>query len=117
MTMLTWPNKITGANAGGLRQLPMRTRWGRSMPTPLPMSSTPFQKANWTPGSLKLLATVAERKTTGEKPSSYTKKRCQEIGCARSVVEDAERGCAQGLQAGVIRLPNATLKRKDPPRT
>jgi hypothetical protein len=27
MTMLTWPNKITGANAGGPRQLPMRTRW------------------------------------------------------------------------------------------
>ena len=23
----TWPNKITGANAGGPRQLPMRTRW------------------------------------------------------------------------------------------
>ena len=27
MTMLAWPNKITGANAGGPRQLPMRTRW------------------------------------------------------------------------------------------
>src|SRR5262249_55090781 len=34
----------------------------------------------------------------GEKPSSYTKKRCQEIGCTQGVVEDAERGCAQGLQ-------------------
>jgi hypothetical protein len=27
MTLLTWPNKITGANAGGPRQLPMRARW------------------------------------------------------------------------------------------
>jgi hypothetical protein len=27
MTLLTWPNKVTGANAGGPRQLPMRTRW------------------------------------------------------------------------------------------
>jgi len=27
MSMPTWPNKITGANAGGPRQLPIRTRW------------------------------------------------------------------------------------------
>jgi len=53
----------------------------------------------------------------GEKPSSFTKKRCQEIGCTQSVVEDAERGCAQGLQTDVIRLPNATIQRKDPQRT
>ena len=25
--MMSWPNKITGANAGGPRLLPMRTRW------------------------------------------------------------------------------------------
>jgi len=46
----------------------------------------------------------------GEKPATYTKKRCQEIGCAQNIVEDAERGCAQGLQAHVIRFPNAAIK-------
>ncbi len=53
----------------------------------------------------------------GEKPSAYTKKRCQEIGCTQSVVEDAERGCAQSLQADVIRLPNTPIRGKDSPRT
>jgi hypothetical protein len=53
----------------------------------------------------------------GETPSSYTKTRCQEIGCTQSVVEDAERGCVQGLQADVIHLPNAPIQRKDSPRT
>jgi len=53
----------------------------------------------------------------GEEPSSYTKKRCQEIGCTQSVVEDAERGRAQSLQADVIRLPNKPIRGKDSPRT
>ena len=42
----------------------------------------------------------------GEAPSAYTKRRCQEIGCAESVVADAERGCAQGLEPHVSRLPH-----------
>jgi hypothetical protein len=40
----------------------------------------------------------------GNKPSSFTKKRCQEIGCTDSVAEAAERGCAQSLQVDEIRL-------------
>jgi hypothetical protein len=49
----------------------------------------------------------------GEQPASYTKKRCQEIGCTQSIVEDAERGCAQGLQAGTIRLSSTSIQGKD----
>ena len=49
----------------------------------------------------------------GEEPSAYTKKRCHEIGCSQSVVEDAERGRAQSLQTDVIRLPNSPLQGKD----
>lgn len=43
----------------------------------------------------------------GEHHSSFTKKRCQEIGCTQSVAEDAVRGCAQGLQEDTVRLPSA----------
>ena len=49
----------------------------------------------------------------GEEPSAYTKKRCHEIGCSQSVVEDAERGRAQSLQADVIRFPNAPIQGRD----
>jgi hypothetical protein len=34
----------------------------------------------------------------GQKPSAFTKKRCEEIGCPSNIIEDAERGCVQPLQ-------------------
>jgi len=40
------------------------------MQPPLPTSSTPFQKANWTPGSLKVLAT-AKRLASGSGIGPY----------------------------------------------
>jgi hypothetical protein len=43
----------------------------------------------------------------GQDHSSFTKKRCQEIGCIQSVTEDALRGCARGLQTSAVRLPTA----------
>jgi hypothetical protein len=42
----------------------------------------------------------------GEPYVSFTKRRCQEIGCAQSVIEDALHGCSQGIQADTIQLPN-----------
>jgi hypothetical protein len=47
----------------------------------------------------------------GEHHSPFTKKRCQEIGCTQSVAEDAERGCAQAIQADTIHLPNTQTQR------
>ena len=43
----------------------------------------------------------------GEHHASFTKKRCQEIGCTQSVTEDAVRSYAQGLQPDTIRLLSA----------
>lgn len=47
----------------------------------------------------------------GEHYVSFTKRRCQEIGCVQSVIEDALRGCVQGIQADTIQLPSE--KRRD----
>jgi hypothetical protein len=52
----------------------------------------------------------------GEAPSAYTKKRCEEIGCPQSVVEDAVRGCVPSVQSNGIRLPNTTIHGKDSQR-
>ncbi|SFD86260.1 hypothetical protein [Nitrosomonas sp. Nm166] len=43
----------------------------------------------------------------GEHHSSFTRKRCQEIGCTQNITEDAAHGHAQPLQEGAIHLPSA----------
>ena len=41
----------------------------------------------------------------GDSPSSFTKKRCQEVGCIQNVADEAERGNAQLLQTDELQLP------------
>lgn len=41
----------------------------------------------------------------GEQPASFTKKRCQDMGCSQRVMDDAERGCVQGLAADIVQVP------------
>jgi hypothetical protein len=38
-------------------------------------------------------------------PSSFTKKRCQEVGCTQNATDEAERGYAQLLQTDELQLP------------
>lgn len=49
----------------------------------------------------------------GEKPSSFTKKRSQDIGCTSSVAEDIEQGCIQGLELNQIVIPITDVNRAE----
>src|SRR5919201_5292936 len=66
-----------------------------------------------TAGGRVMLAPVLVRQSNprqqvrfdGEKPSRFTRKRCEEIGCAPNVADDAERQCvAPPAQGGVAVL-------------
>lgn len=49
----------------------------------------------------------------GENPSSFTKRRCQEIGCPQSVADEAEHSCVQGLHTDVIGLSSVQKPQYD----